>query len=103
MPRAHHPAGSALALRHRASKEPVGRAIEAVDDEPALATCAPMHERDGLGLRDRLAGLARDRLDELLELQRGGEPAGGRVQDLEIVDALLELMLRRATAARTRG
>jgi len=38
--------------------------------------------------------LARHGLDQLLELQRRGELAPGRVQDLQIMDALLELLAR---------
>jgi hypothetical protein len=53
-----------------------------------------MDQRDRLGLGDRLAGLARHRLDQLLELQRRRQPPRGGVEDLEVGDALLELLAR---------
>ena len=91
---AHHPAGGALALAHRPAQELVGLPVEAVDHQARMIASAPVHERDRLGLGDRATGLARDRLDQLLELQRRRHPPRARGQDLEIVNALLELLAR---------
>ena len=90
----HHPAGLALAFGHVRAKKALGVAIVAVDRELGLAARAAMHERDRVGLRDRVAHLARDRFDELFDLQRRAEPARRRVEDLGIADALGQLMAR---------
>ena len=92
----HHPARGALALPPSCWRKNLSlRAIEAVHHELRVAAGAAMHERDRLGLGDRLA---RSRARPPRRAPRAAATAenrrAGRVEDLEVVHALLQLVPR---------